>query len=133
MSGACFLGKILVSLILNTLLPLHSLPTQSAQAFAESSAYNKYRDALGQLNDSSGVQGRDLNRESGIKPPHPLHNSSGALFDALSQEAIQSEAERFDKARYNAVYQLEDTRQQLIEGERKLREGRFGQGRPIAS
>jgi hypothetical protein len=80
---------------------------------------------LKQLNESSGPQGRDIHQESGIKPPHPLHDPSGALFDTLSQEAIQAEAERFDKARFNAVHQLEETRLQLIEGERTLREGRF--------
>ena len=98
------------------------------QAFADTAAYNRYQAALANLDESSGPQGRDAHRESGIKPPHALHSSSGALFDALSQEAIQAEAERFDKARFNAVHQLEETRMQLIESERRLREGRFKAG-----
>ncbi|UZJ57063.1 hypothetical protein CBS101457_006383 [Exobasidium rhododendri] len=106
--------------------PPTPLPTQSAQAFSDIAAYNNYQTSLTQLDDGSGPHGRDLNNESGVKPPHPLHNSSGALFDALSQEAVQAEAERFDQARHNAVHQLEETRRLLIEGERKLREGKFG-------
>lgn len=109
------------------------MPAQSAQAYSDVAAHNKYKAALANLDDSSGPQGRDLNRESGVKPPHPLHNSSGALFDALSQEAIQAEAERFDKARFNAVHQLEETRTQLIDCERRLREGRITISRPLAS
>jgi len=104
--------------------PPTPLPTQSAQAFSDPSSFHRYKNSLGQLNDLSGPQGRDLRLESGILPPHPLHDSSGALFDALSQEAMMAEGERLDQARRNAVQELEETRAKLIEGERKLRNGR---------
>lgn len=104
--------------------PPTPLPTQSAQAFSDPSSFQRYKTALNQLDNSSGPQGRDLRIESGIFPPHPLHDSSGALFDALSQEAMLAEGERLDQARKNAVHELEETRTKLIEGERKLRSGR---------
>ncbi|PWN31471.1 yeats-domain-containing protein [Meira miltonrushii] len=104
--------------------PPTPLPTQSAQAFSDPASFQRYKTALSQLDDTSGPQGRDLRLESGVLPPHPLHDSSGALFDALSQEAMQAEGERLDQARRNAVQELEETRAKLIEGERKLRSGR---------
>ncbi|CEH12497.1 Transcription initiation factor IIF, auxiliary subunit [Ceraceosorus bombacis] len=57
-------------------------------------------------------------------PPHPLHAPSGALFDALSTEAINNEAQRLDLARICAVRELEEYRKRLIDGERKLRDVR---------
>lgn len=81
-----------------------------------------YRASLDQLDQTSGPSGRDMHAEAGIRPPHPLHDASGALFDALSQEAVLAEGERLDKARYSAVRELEETRSRLIEGEKKLRE-----------
>lgn len=104
--------------------PPTPLPAQSAQAFADPAAYQRYKESLSHLDPSSGPQGRDIHAEAGVLPPHPLHDASGALFDALSQEAILAEGERLDKARYNAVHELAETRSKLIEGERRLRQGR---------
>lgn len=98
------------------------LPALSSQAFSDPQAFRTYRAALDQLNEISGPHGRDINMESAIQPPHPLYDPSGALFDALSQEAILAEGERLDKARFNAVHELEETRSNLIDAERKLRD-----------
>jgi YEATS domain-containing protein 4 len=104
--------------------PPTPLPAQSAQAYADPSAFERYRESLAKLNAGSGPEGRDINTESGIIRPHPLFDSSGAVFDALSREAILAEGERLDKARSNAVAELESSRNKLIDCEARLRQGR---------
>ncbi|PWN39551.1 yeats-domain-containing protein, partial [Ceraceosorus guamensis] len=97
--------------------PQSSLFPTSAQAFSDPTAYRSYQSLLSNIPP-------DLSAGVLPLPPHPLHAPSGALFDALSTEAINNEAQRLDLARICAVRELEEYRKRLIDGERKLRDVR---------
>ncbi|PWZ03129.1 protein AF-9 [Testicularia cyperi] len=99
--------------------PPTPLPSSSAQAFADPSAYRSYQLA----SESQGESDKD-GRPSMAIPPHPLHTPTGYLFDCLSLEAQQAEADRLELARIAAVRELERGREQLIKAEKALKEAR---------
>lgn len=94
--------------------PPTPLPAMSALAFADPQAYRSYLNA------------QAAEKESGKQavPPHPLHTPTGYLFDSLSLEAQQAEADRIDMARIAAIRELEKGREQLIKAEKALKDAR---------
>lgn len=97
--------------------PPTPLPSTSALAFADPAAYRSYQYAL-----AEAEKGKTL--AAPLIPPHPLHTPTGYLFDALSVEAQQAEADRIDMARIAAIRELEKGREQLIKAEKALKEAR---------
>ena len=97
--------------------PPTPLPVVSALAFSDPAAYRSYLYAKAEYakNPTSG---------SPPIPPHPLHTPTGYLFDALSLEAQNAEADRLDLARIAAIRELEAGRQQLIKAEKALKDAR---------
>ncbi len=95
--------------------PPTPMPATSALAFTDPSAYRSYQYAL-----TEAVK----NGSNPPIPPHPLHTPTGYLFDALSFEAQQAEADRLDMARIAAIRELEKSRDQLIKSEKALKDAR---------
>ena len=89
------------------------LPSSSAQAFTDPSAYNAYH-AKKERATRDGSERPPL-------PPHPLHNPAGQLFDAISLEAVAGETHRLDHARIAMINEIEEGRNALIQKERELR------------
>lgn len=94
-------------------------PSTSALAFADPAAYRSYQYLRGKAD-----KGKALPSSQPLIPPHPLHTPTGYLFDALSQEAQQAEADRLDMARIAAIRDLENGREQLIKAEKALKDAR---------
>lgn len=99
--------------------PPTPLPSSSALAFLDPSAYRSYQQAT-QTQSEDTQDGRPPQPI----PPHPLHTPTGYLFDALSLESQQAEADRLEMARVAAVREVERGREQLIKAERALKEAR---------
>lgn len=99
--------------------PPTPLPSTSALAFADPAAYRSY-----QYLRSEADKGKAPPTSQPLIPPHPLHTPTGYLFDALSQEAQQAEADRLDTARIAAIRDLEKGREQLIRAEKALKDAR---------
>ncbi|SJX61207.1 related to YAF9-Component of a chromatin modifying complex [Sporisorium reilianum f. sp. reilianum] len=97
--------------------PPTPLPVVSALAFADPAAYRSYLYA--KVDAAKG----DRTATPPI-PPHPLHTPTGYLFDALSLEAQNAEADRLDMARIAAIRELDKGREQLIRAERALKDAR---------
>ncbi|KAJ1032627.1 hypothetical protein NDA16_000650 [Ustilago loliicola] len=102
-----------------TMHPPTPLPSSSALAFADPAAYRSY-----QYLRSEADKGKAPPASQPPIPPHPLHTPTGYLFDALSQEAQQAEADRLDMARIAAIRDLEEGREQLIKAEKALKDAR---------
>lgn len=96
--------------------PPTPLPVVSALAFSDPAAYRSYLYAKADYAKTS----------SGAPPipPHPLHTPTGYLFDALSLEAQNAEADRLEMARITAIRELEVGREQLIRAEKALKDAR---------
>lgn len=98
--------------------PPTPLPVVSALAFADPAAYRSYLYAK-----ADAAKGGNAGGPAPI-PPHPLHTPTGYLFDALSLEAQNAEADRLDMARVAAIRELERGREQLIKAEKALKDAR---------
>ncbi|EST06272.1 hypothetical protein PSEUBRA_004156 [Kalmanozyma brasiliensis GHG001] len=98
--------------------PPTPLPVVSALAFADPAAYRSYLYAK-----ADAAKNPTTSAPPPI-PPHPLHTPTGYLFDALSLEAQNAEADRIDLARVAAIRELEKGREQLIRAEKSLKEAR---------
>lgn len=97
--------------------PPTPLPVVSALAFADPAAYRSY------LYAKADAAKGNITGPPPI-PPHPLHTPTGYLFDALSLEAQNAEADRLDMARVAAIRDLEQGREQLIKAEKALKDAR---------
>ncbi len=97
--------------------PAYASPVVSALAFADPAAYRSYMQAKAEAAKSNGTAPAPI-------PPHPLHTPTGYLFDALSLEAQNAEADRIDMARVAAIRELEKSREQLIRAEKALKDAR---------
>lgn len=98
--------------------PPTPLPVVSALAFADPAAYRSY------LYAKADAAKNPTTSAAPPIPPHPLHTPTGYLFDALSLEAQNAEADRIDMARVAAIRDLERGREQLIRAEKSLKEAR---------
>ncbi|KAJ9477594.1 Protein AF-9-like protein [Pseudozyma hubeiensis] len=97
--------------------PPTPLPVVSALAFADPAAYRSYLYAKADAAKGNTTGPPPI-------PPHPLHTPTGYLFDALSLEAQNAEADRLDMARVAAIRDLEEGREQLIKAEKALKDAR---------
>ncbi|CDU24704.1 related to YAF9-Component of a chromatin modifying complex [Sporisorium scitamineum] len=97
--------------------PPTPLPVVSALAFSDPAAYRSYLYAKADAAKSNPTATLPI-------PPHPLHTPTGYLFDALSLEAQNAEADRLDMARIAAIRELERNREQLIKAEKALKDAR---------